>query len=158
MLPLRDELYHPLIVHLPIAISIIWVLFESTLLLLRKKRREMDLSFVLLSSFGAISAFLANLTGELAESIHHTAASAEVMKLIEYHSDLAVYIVWFYVVLLVVASVIMVANFEWLRILRFGIACGLLIVVAIAAHRGAMLVFEKGVAVDHNLLITKEKK
>lgn len=141
----REELYHPALVHLPVAIALIWCLLELTTRLYAKKRREMDFAFLFLAVCGATAAFFSNMTGEMAQNLHK--ASPETMQLIRHHADVAVYVVWFYLVLTVLAAVIMVAGLEWLRIVRFGIACGLLFVVAVAASRGAALVFEHGIGV-----------
>lgn len=143
----KDELYHPIVVHLPIATALIWLTFELSIAFYRKKRREMDFAFVVLAVVGAISAFAANLTGEMAEHVHQQTLAAPLMAAIEHHAEIAAYVVWFYLLLTVISGIIMFANFEWLRVLRFGVACGLAIVVGLAAHRGGSLVYEHGIAV-----------
>lgn len=146
MLLNHGEHYHPFFVHLPIALTVVWVVMEMVTFSYQKRRREYDLVFVVFALLGVIGSFLANLTGDIALNLYQQ-KMPQALSFIEAHAEIAVYILWFYLLLTIITTIILVVPVQWLRILRFGLACGLTIIVWIAAAKGASLVFEHGVGV-----------
>ncbi len=142
----RKELYHAVMAHFPIAITMIWIVLECVAVAYKKKRRELDLIFLILAVLGVAFSFLANFTGEMAESVH-IASIPQAKEWIRHHAEIGSYIIWFYLCLTVISGILMVVALQWMRVVRFGIAFGLAIIVAITATRGGELVFEHGLGV-----------
>lgn len=143
--------YHPLVVHFPIVLLIVAMLFQLLSFLGYKK--ELSLVTLILLSLGAISAWLASNTFHA-----HTGELAGTAKtILEEHEQFASYTWWFAFTALIAKTI---SHFFLNRKLWIEIAVSLLLVasaitVSVAGHHGAQLVHIEGVGVKGKFLETE---
>ncbi len=145
---MRQELLHPLVVHLPIAIVFLWLVFELFGTIFEKRVKDVDQLLVVFATIGTTFAYLAGLTGEMAFSQISSEATKE---LVASHAKLGSIVVWLYVTLLTTASLVLALPVKWLRTLRFSLAFGVAILVGMTAFRGCKLVFTHGIGVERQI-------
>jgi uncharacterized membrane protein len=153
---LRKELYHPLLVHLPIGILPITVLFLFLYLLLGKKEkfRFFKPSFLILLFISSLALILADQTGEMAEKIinkticdptmtHAHSEAAEVVMILTHLSFVISIIVWWFKTKKEFIHERKVDIFVFLILLT---ALGFLVKTG---HLGASLTYQQGAGVYH---------
>jgi uncharacterized membrane protein len=145
---------HPIVVHFPIALLLLVPVFLLLAAIWKSQSRGMLLAALIVCSLGTASAFFAVATGEATESFAQAVPHAH--QTLERHEELAELARNLYIgVTLVLAVVVIVL---WRRverigaIARWGVVCGMLLVMAApmlvlmnAAHAGGVLVHVHGV-------------
>ena len=142
----RVETIHPLVVHFPIALGVLCLLFELSGQFVKKRQRDFDLLLLVLALLGTITAFLANFTGELAEHVY--ANNSQFATLIEQHANIALFVFWTFMALVIVGAVNLAQHRPVLRIIRLVLTVVLVGLIVVAAHRGSELVYQYGVGVQ----------
>jgi uncharacterized membrane protein len=141
----RIETIHPLIVHFPIVIGVLYLLAELSFRFVRKRQQEFDVLLLTFATLGALSSFFANFSGELAQNVFTSNQMA--MSLIQQHANVALFVFWNFLALVVVGVVSLVKVKSRIRDLRLALSLLLIVLIIIAAHRGSELVYQHGIGI-----------
>ena len=144
---------HPLIIHFPIALLSIAVLFDLVALLAPRKKDVIRAFAVTLFALGAVAALAAFFTGRAAADAVEVPAAAQ--TLLTDHADWAERTVWFFG-LFALARLAMLwferkgrlPAGQALHILAFVIGAGGIFLLFQTGDRGAQMVFKYGVGVQ----------
>ena len=144
---LREELLHPLLVHFPVALILVAVAVLLVASVWRAPQTKARLFFCwrLLLAIGAITAWAAVFTGDMAEEVVNQTLCDPTAT--HTHGDLATYVAWIFsgvALLEIVAHYYRSRLIAPLIILLAIIGVGLLVYTA---HLGALLVYQQGAAV-----------
>ena len=139
---------HPMIVHFPIVLFIVAVLFELAALFLRE-HNWLRWSAVSVYLFGAVMAIATFLSGrEAADSVVLPAMANPVLS---EHADLAWITIWYFGIFSVIRLGILIKQFDkklWLAVILFLAGAGGLNLLFETAEHGAELVYKFGVGVQ----------
>ncbi len=142
---------HPLIVHFPIAIYVIYVVFEITGIFYKENHFTKTAQYLLLVA--VITAVLSALTGNQAEDIASKVLlnnSSEIEEAIEEHESIANIFIWFTTFLFVCRTYLLLKK-NLLRKYRIIIAVisviGLFLIWETAEH-GGRLVYKYGIGTE----------
>jgi len=139
---------HPLIIHFPIVIIHLAVLFHFLTLVFRKREWFQDTTIVLYV-LGAISILVTYITGrQAADSVVLPPLANPVLTK---HADLALRTLWYFGILALVHIVMRWKQFDlrrWIYVSLFVLGAGGLFLIFETAERGAELVYKHGVGVQ----------
>jgi len=143
---------HPILVHFPIALLVIAVLFDGAALFLRR-RSGVHATAVALFTLGAVAALAAFLTGRAAADEILLPAAAQTT--LTDHADWATLTVWFYGIFALARLAVLWFNHKgrpwaqgWAQALAFLVGAGGLFLLVQTGDRGAQMVFQYGVGVQ----------
>ena len=139
--------FHPILVHIPVAVIPLTVLF-GLWRLTNLKSKGMTHAFRACLVIAVVSSMLANWTGDKAEEAAEKTVPAE---LLDSHERLGTYTMWLVEAALIVEAATLISRLApWampLHALAFVIMLGSLLTVALAGHRGAQMVYKYGAGV-----------
>lgn len=143
---------HPILVHFPIALLVIAVLFDGVALFVRK-RPGVHAAAVALFTLGAVTALAAFFTGRAAADEILMPAAAQTT--LTDHADWATLTVWFYGLYALIRLAVLWFDHKgrswakgWAHGLVFLVGAGGLFLLVQTGDRGAQLVFQHGVGVQ----------
>ncbi len=138
---------HPRFVHFPIVLFILYFIFETAAIFWKKE--GLSLSAYILLIGGIVTALIAVMTGNQAETVAQTLIPKDsaLKNLIELHQDYATTVLWFYFGILVLRTYLMVKKKFAGNIRMIFIALGLMgcYLVYMAGSVGGDLVFKYGI-------------
>ena len=143
---------HPLVVHFPIAILILYILVEVVSVFINNEKLKFTAQFLLIA--GVISALAAVLSGNQAEQIaskiieKHNLTSAQ--KALEAHEEQATFFLWYFVFVLVIRTMfILKKKFNGFRKIFVSILAviGLYLILNTGKY-GGELVYKYGVGTN----------
>ena len=144
---------HPLLIHFPIALLTIAVLFDLVALVVPRKQAEIRSAAVALFTLGAIAALVAFFTGRAAADAVLVPAAAQ--TLLTDHADWAERTVWFYGLFALARLAMLRLDHKGrlpakkaLNILAFVIGAGGIFLLFQTGDRGAQMVFQYGLGVQ----------
>lgn len=139
---------HPLIIHFPIGIIHLAVLFHFLTLVFRKREWFQDTT-IILYVLGAVSILVTYITGrQAADSVVLPPLANPVLT---EHADLALWTLWYFGILALVHIVMWWKQFDlrrWIYVSLFVLGAGGLILIFETAEYGAKLVYKYGVGVQ----------
>lgn len=137
---------HPLVVHFPIALLIVAVLFDLAALLL--KREDLSSGALYLQGIAALGAIAAVLTGnEAEEPVEHLAG---IEPILERHEDLGKILMWAVIAVVALRLVLTLKkkmDHQGARALAAVLSLGLAALVGVTGFFGGKLVYEYGAGV-----------
>ncbi|WP_457651429.1 DUF2231 domain-containing protein [Rhodocaloribacter sp.] len=144
---------HPLLIHFPIALLTIAVLFDLVALVVPRKQAEIRSAAVALFTLGAVAALVAFFTGRAAADAVLVPAAAQ--TLLTDHADWAERTVWFYGLFALARLAMLRLDHKGrlpagkaLNILAFVIGAGGIFLLFQTGDRGAQMVFQYGLGVQ----------
>jgi len=146
----REELWHPMAVHFPIALLLFGVLlYVAHFLFPRPLRAQTIFSARVLLSAGMLGAWFAIWTGERADSVVGRTLCDPLV--LEAHENYAYWMAWLFTVIVVLDySSILLKNGRFLFFLRIAFTLAFVIgamLTGYIGHLGAKLVYQQGAAV-----------
>jgi uncharacterized membrane protein len=139
--------FHPILVHIPVAVIPLTVLF-GLWRLTNLKSKGLTHAFRACLVVAVAFSMLANWTGDKAEEPAEKIVPAE---LLDSHERLGTYTMWLVEAALLVEAATLISRLApWtmpLHALAFVITLGSLLTVAMAGHRGAQMVYKYGAGV-----------
>jgi uncharacterized membrane protein len=147
----REEIWHPLTVHFPIALllfaTIIWL---TALLLKNKQRHNCEISGSLLLFAGSLTAWVSIYTGDIADgAVAQNLCDPTILKSHEIASYTMAYLFTAASLLNLILILVKLRD-QYVRILKYGLVLVMLFgsgYLTYGAHLGATLVYQQGAGV-----------
>ena len=136
---------HPQVVHFPIALFMVALLFEISSYFLKKE--SFSLTSLILLSLGTIGAFIAMQTGESAAEIAKKISGIE--STLHEHEEMAELVFYLYFAVTVIKAILIRLKKDilpWRLIILIGMIAGTFLVFRVG-HYGGQLVYEWGAGV-----------